>query len=59
MKIQTYPLSLLLLCATLVFGCGQKGPLFLPKDRELSEQQKEKREEQLKQIEEEKAPGQY
>lgn len=59
MKILTYPLCLLLLSATLVIGCGQKGPLFLPKEQELSEQQKEKREEHLKQIEQEKVPSQY
>lgn len=59
MKIQTYPLSLLLLSATLVIGCGQKGPLFHPEERELSEQQKEEREEHLKQIEAEKVPRQY
>jgi len=54
-----YPLNLLLLSATLVIGCGQKGPLFLPEERELSEQQKQEREEHLKQIEAEKLPGQY
>lgn len=59
MKILMYPLNLLLLSATLVIGCGQKGPLFLPEERELSEQQKQEREEHLKQIEAEKLPGQY
>lgn|GEM_PF-574111 len=59
MKSLQFNLTALFISVLLMAGCGQKGPLFLPDEKELSEEQQQERDEQLKEIEQDQAPTQY
>lgn len=59
MKSLHYFLTMIVVSSLIFVGCGQKGPLYFPKNTTISKEEQQQRDEQLKEIEENQAPTQY